>query len=207
MPERIIIEDGRFLQLIIEGYTSAYTIHAAMEKASKTNEKSRMISYKSVTERLLGLAKAGLIEETQIVGKPNIHARKDYKITAEGLMKLIPYLLAHAKYIPAKDFVPILIEYMDKFDFDKQAVGASLIQNYAFTTLTLNEYLKYIEIPEVVPLGVKNAMTEIVKRMEQTEKKHPKIKKVLIEDKMEVSDSVTSKAAHAMRVTTNKKHQ
>jgi pyrimidine deaminase RibD-like protein len=44
-----------------------------------------------------------------------------------------------------------------------------------------------------------NAMTEIVKRMEQTEKKHPKIKKVLIKDTIEVSDSVAKKAtpAHA----------
>jgi hypothetical protein len=164
----------------------------------ETNKK--VMSYMNLNKKVTELCKMGLLEEI----KPDLSTintsglfRRDYKATLKGLKHLIPHFMAHREEING------LNKYMDEFKLDKQALGASLAQDYAFRTLAFNEYLKYIEIPEVIPLGVKNAMTEIVNRMEQTEKKHPKIKKVLIEEMIEVSDSVTSKAAHAIHVSSD----
>jgi hypothetical protein len=57
----------------------------------------------------LGLAKAGLIEETKI-GKKSIHGRKDYKVTMIGMEILIPYVI---KTHP--EIILTVFEYVDRF--------------------------------------------------------------------------------------------
>ncbi|MGH9984150.1 MAG: hypothetical protein ACRD8W_09360 [Nitrososphaeraceae archaeon] len=134
------------------------------------------------------------------------------------MIQLIPYLLAHTKYILPKDEVPLMIEYMDKFDFDKKAFGASIVDEYMFITLFVTEYLKHIDLStevvagipvDVIPAGFgKNVMNEMVKIINDAEKKShlskPKLTTVSLEDTIKISDSVATKAMHALRISSSK---
>jgi len=182
---RIVVEDGELLMWIIEGKTSAYTIHAAMKERFKTNENRRKIAYSNVAERLLGLAKAGLIEETKI-GKPSIHGRKDYKVTSDGMRKLIPYILTHSQELLPTYIAPLITEYMDKYidkdDWDKQDFGYSIFNEYIWITIFLKEYLKHIDLStrvvanipvDVIQPGTwNNVMSEMVEIIVSTEKRN-----------------------------------
>lgn len=149
MPQQAVIQDIEFLKMITKGHASAYTIYAFMKKQAEVNEKQKVISYKNVAERMLRLVKDGLIEEAEIDGKhQSIHGRKDYRLTWNGIMNLIPSL--------NKEDIKTLIGYLSKTfgdeSFGQGVVGILLLREFNDVNILLDEYSKHINIPEFMRL-------------------------------------------------------
>jgi hypothetical protein len=152
MPQYAIIGDIDFLKMITYGHASAYKIHAYLEKLAEVDENQPIISYSNIAERLLRLARDGLIEETVIEGKRSVHGRKDYKITSKGIHALMP----DTEIISMLD-LKALVGYLSK---DKTAEGDKqllilyyyLISGFRDMQFLLQHYAKYIDRPKLMPL-------------------------------------------------------
>lgn len=123
-----------YLQLIMKGYTSSYSIWSYLKQKAEKDPKMTGISYKNVNKRFIKLIKIKAIEEIQLPGTSNIHGRKDFRVSLVGLELLIPYFLDHLKEIES------VVSYMDKFGLDKNFFGASLLEKFTNMTELLNMY-------------------------------------------------------------------
>lgn len=209
MPQQAVIEDNEFLKMITKGHASAYTISAFMkeqqqEAATETDEKQKqkVISYKNVAERMLRLARDGLIEEAE----RSLHGRKDYKLTIKGIEQLIFSDVIH------KEDVKTIADYMDKYYYDSDgghhAIGYGLMIRFADASSLLSEYLEYIKHPELKPIN-RNKYDDLLTSLRDIErherhpkpKPKPKLTTISLEDTIKMSDSAAAKAAHALRVS------
>jgi hypothetical protein len=156
MPQQVVIKDADFLKMIVRGYTSAYSIYISMKKEAEA-EKGKSITYKNIGERMLRLARDGLIEESEI-DKRSIHGRRDYRLTSEGIRALMPNT-----EVINEDDVTSLMEYLSKAysndddDDDQSAFAEVVVGQYLlgglFNMLSLCEaYSEHISTPELMPL-------------------------------------------------------
>jgi hypothetical protein len=148
MPQQPVIEDIDFLKKITQGHASAYKIHAAMKKQAEVNEKQPMISYSNIAERMLRLARDGLIEVTQVDTR-SIHGRKDYRLTSKGIHALI---FPDANTLQIKDAIT-LIDYLEKVYHDKQlTVGIIFLARFVTSHALLEAYCRYVGRPDLIPM-------------------------------------------------------
>jgi hypothetical protein len=128
-----------FMLLIIQGYASSYSIWSYMKDNPK--EYPKPTAYKNINQRLLRLARIGLLEgEIKFDSPESTHGRRDYKITMEGLKRLIPYFLTYPESFKE------LIEYMNKSNLDKDAFGNVLVRNAGSLVRVVNEYYKHADL-------------------------------------------------------------
>ena len=149
MPQQVVIKDSEFLKMITRGHTSAYTIFTAMKKQAEVDEKERVITYKNIGERILRLARDGLIEVTE-TDERSIHGRKDYQLTLNGIMNLMSSPLN-------KEDVKMIIDYLSKISagnesFSQGFVGTLLLTKLNDVNILLDEYAEHINIPELMRL-------------------------------------------------------
>lgn len=187
MPQRLVLEDGEFLKLIVQGHTSAYAMNKILKEQAETNQNQRTMAYKNIIERLTGLVKTGLIEETKEIDnrEPSIHGRRDYKVTMDGMKLLISYIMTRneeKRRVPEE--INGLIKYMHKSGVDKKVIGDLLIDIVRSTIESVNHFLKLMELPEIEATLSRKHVISIV-------------------DSISVSDSADAKAAHAIRTRTS----
>jgi len=123
-----------YLQLIMKGYTSSYSIWSYLKQKAEKDPKLTGISYKNVNKRFIKLIKIKAIEEIQIPGTSNIHGRKDFRVSLTGLELLIPYFKKYPKEIQN------IVMYMDKIGLDKNLFGLSILEGFTNNTKLLNTY-------------------------------------------------------------------
>lgn len=144
-PQRLVIEDGEFLKLIVQGHASAYAMNKILKERAGTNENQWTMAYKNIIERLTSLVKAGLIEETKESNlNPNTHGRKDYKVTMKGMELLIYNITTRNeenKSIP----IQTIVEYVVRFGMDKAAFEKLLLDRYDNTIRFINFFLRSIK--------------------------------------------------------------
>lgn len=110
------------------------------------------MAYNNVNKRVVDLHKKGYLELAEIDdGSPNIHSRRDYKLSVTGMNELIRYLISNYEYLGSKFEILSLIKYMDEFGLDKQHHGFEILRDYINTTMFVKEYLEHIKLHEVVP--------------------------------------------------------
>jgi hypothetical protein len=121
--------DKAIILLITRGYSSAYSIWARMKKYAKDKDivilmegedKGSVMTYKNINKRIIKLSKRGFLEEIKQAtpNVPNLHGRKDYKLTQEGALCLQDHIIANPDDI--RDIVGYLIKnQMDMRDFTK----------------------------------------------------------------------------------------
>jgi hypothetical protein len=160
--------------MVTKGYTSGYSAWIQMKK-----ENENVMAYKNIGRRVLILHKHGYLAEVNLKDVENLHGRKDYKVTMKGLEYLIPYFQTHPKEINE------LIKYMQKFEVDKKVIEDLLTNVVRSTIKSVNHFLRLMELPEIV---------------ETLSRKHV----ISIVDSVSVTDTVTSKSAHAMKVSGSK---
>lgn len=125
--------DMKFMLLIIRGYASSYSIWTYMKNNPK--EYPKPIAYKNINQRLLRLARIGLLEgEVKFDTPTSTHGRRDYKVTRNGLDQLIPYMKKHT------EVVQDIIKYMDKIGADKNLFGLILLEEHTHMTKLLNVF-------------------------------------------------------------------
>lgn len=150
MPQQAIIKDNEFLKMITKGCYSAYRIHAAM----KEQVKQPIISYSNIAERMLRLARDGLIEEVEEVeGKRSKHGAKLYRLTQEGIRTLMTNIDA----LNEEDIKPIM-EYLSKAygddrEFGEILVFIHLLANLDNTKLFLEAFAEHVNTTRLIPLG------------------------------------------------------
>lgn len=137
--------DREILLLIIKGCSSAYSVQSAMKKEvrEKGQDEKRVMSYVNINKKISELVRMGLLEEL----KPspysvNVHGRKDYSITKDGIQHLIPR---------NKDDVRIILGYVNEHYPDYRfMLGYYLVDRFVNSCLILNEYLEGINHEELV---------------------------------------------------------
>src|SRR4051794_23207695 len=90
--------DQEFMFLIVKGYSSSYQIWNYMKKNADKNPKDinnvKPMAYNNTNKRILILCGKGYLEETSQWNQqqqPNLHGRKDYRISMKGM----EYLMTH----------------------------------------------------------------------------------------------------------------
>jgi hypothetical protein len=99
------------------------------------------MGYKNVNKRMVRLCEAGFLEEI----KPdaytvNIHGRKDYKLTVNGMEQVILHILMYPNELQN------IIRYMNKIGLDKQLLEARLQEGYRLMVEAVDEYQKITNI-------------------------------------------------------------
>lgn len=117
--------------------TSAYATWLIMNEESGENA----FSYKNIGKRFVRLAKHKILEEVKLEGVENLHGRKDYRLTNNGLAYLLPYILIHPEEVQS------IVRYMDKFGVDKKGFGETLLRTLLLIAETIKEYQKFTNIP------------------------------------------------------------
>jgi hypothetical protein len=125
--------DKEFMRLITKDHSSAYAVWSAYKKEHGT----KAMGYKNVNKRITKLLKAGFLEEI----KPdsytvNIHGRKDYKLTVDGMEQVILNILMYPKEIQN------IVRYMNQIGLDKQLLEARLQEGYRLMVEAVDEYQK-----------------------------------------------------------------
>jgi hypothetical protein len=197
LPQQPVIEDIDFLKMITQGHASAYKIHAAMKEQAAVDEKQPIISYSNIAERMLRLARDGLIEETEINGKRSIHGRKDYKLTAKGIHVLVP----DTERMNMQD-MKALVNYLSKdktVEGDKQllTVYHDFIGGFLDMKFLLEDYSKYLDRPKLMPLkyALTKDMASIefreIKKLSKSKSSEQLVKPVLEIIKKKASQTLT----------------
>jgi hypothetical protein len=155
------------------------------------------MAYNNVNKRILNLAEEGLIEEAKI--SESIHGRKDFKLTIKGLEHLMPHIITHPE--DAK----MIIEYMDRFELNKQVFSDMLVSEVASMVNSANQYLGSIgQLGLVITNktewdGLRKAMSDLHELVSGKPKTV-----IRLSEEVQASDSVDAKAAHALRVSASK---
>jgi hypothetical protein len=128
--------DREIISFVTKGYSSSYSIWSAMKKEAKEKKLDRKVmTYRNTNKRVVRLSRLGLLEEN----KPevySVHGKRDYKLTMKGLEQLIPYILNHL------DAIEKLVEYMDRFELDKEEFGRVLKDKFSSMLETLTTFEK-----------------------------------------------------------------
>ncbi len=149
-----------------------------------------LIAYKNINTRVLGLARAGLIEEVKI-GNNSIHGRKDYRVTLKGLEQLI---LPSAIKIQ-KGYVKTIVDHVNNKSYsataDRNILGRLLTDRFIDAANLLNEYLTYIQHPELMPIK-EGQINNLVNKLKELKMYPHKAVNVSILESVLISDSVTA---------------
>ena len=131
--------DMEFILLIMQGHASAYSIWTYMK--DNPDVRPRTTAYKNINQRLTRLARIGLLEgEVKFDVPGSTRGRRDYKVTMEGLERLIPYLIEHPEEIQT------VIAYMEKIGLDKNLFGILLLEKHTGMSRLLNIYQDHTSI-------------------------------------------------------------
>jgi hypothetical protein len=127
---------------------------------------------------------------------------------------LITYAIAHYEEVPR------IVEYMDKFgmDSDKTTFGKLSMDRIHDTLTFFTFFLKNInDNPEIAATYVRQAEDQLLSLKKQIDSvldfkktskvpqkvREPKLTKVSLEDTIKASDSIVTKTAHALRVSSS----
>jgi len=133
--------DKQFLLLFIKGSTSSYGIWNIISKNPDLNIKP--MAYNNINKRIVALYNKGYLEEIDLQDKFNIHGRKDYRVTIEGIEQVIPHILNLKK---GNVFTEIrtITEYLDKAGYSKYNkvdIGREIYKRLQVDIISLTEYL------------------------------------------------------------------
>jgi hypothetical protein len=158
MPQQAIIKDIEFLKMITKGAASAYTIHKFIENQQATesendnDNKLPVITYKNIAERMLRLARDGLIQETDLDKRSSVFGRKDYRLTSKGIRAL----MTNINELNKKDIKPIMNylgkAYGDDREFGEIVVFVHLLAHLDNTVLFLEAFTENVKTPKLMPL-------------------------------------------------------
>ena len=132
--------DKWIIFLITQGCTSSYAVWAAMQKESRINHNSmKVLAYKNIHQHAINLAKEGYLEDVKLEAGANVHGRRDYKVTMQGMMQLIIHCIEYPTDIKS------LVTYMEQIKLDKQPFTDILVDTLGSLSYAVNLYLKDIE--------------------------------------------------------------
>lgn len=132
------MDQAILLIMAIRNCTSAYSTWIQLVKEIGGNA----LSYKNVGKRIIKLWQSGMLKEVKL-NVQNIHGRKDYKLTMEGMKLIASFAITHPEEIKN------ILQYIDRFRLDKPLFGEYMLDKFASCIEAINEYGKYANLYDI----------------------------------------------------------
>lgn len=116
------------------------------KKAASAENSPKALAYKNINKRTVNLFRAGYLEEIKI-DLVNMHGRKDYKVTIDGMEQLIPYLLLQSKM----DDFKAIAEYVLKSGLDDQLFRSILANKINDILIAADNYCRFVHVELQIP--------------------------------------------------------